>query len=124
MNQKDNIIKEKDYVYKTELEKINEKVYTLQDELSKMIESEQKTTEMTRDLQERNDEIFELKKYYKDKMHAKKIDLEKQKREWSNVYNELFSEIKFLKNKNDNLEKENKKYSSSINGRSGSYYHD
>ena len=124
ISQKDNIIKEKDYAYKAQLEKINEKVYTLQGELSKMVESEQRADEITRDLQQRNDEIFELKKYYKEKIHKKKITLEEQKKEWSMIYNELLSEIKYLKNEIDNLGDENKKLLTTINGKSGAYYRD
>jgi len=124
LQQKDNTIKEKDYMYKNQLEKINEKVYSLQNELSRLVDSEKKIDEVQKKLQMKDDEILQLKRYYKEKVQKRKTSQEEQKKEWSKIYNELLAEIRYLKGEIDNLGVENKKFMSSMNSRGGGGYRD
>ena len=91
------MLKEKDINYREQLELINEKVSNLQNELKKVSGYEMKIEELNKELMTKNIGLQQAKKNYKEKLHSrKKIQLE-QKREWSNIYNELVGEVKTLK---------------------------
>ena len=109
-------ISEKDQTFVEQLEQINDKVFFLQGELSKLTEYELKIDELNRTVSQKNSEIEQNKAHYQEKLQAKKKAAQQQKQEWSTIYNELLGEIKKLKIEIDSLGIQNKQLLSSING--------
>jgi len=121
LEQKERMMKERDLEYKEQLEKITRKVSSLQGELRKLTEYEEKVDELGKSLSIKDNELELTKKYYKEKLESKKVLQEQQKKEWTNIYNELLSEIKNLKGEIDSLVGENKRLMTSVRSKIREY---
>jgi len=113
---------DKDSVSREQVTILTQKIEELQDELKKQETYDDKVRMLTKELQFKDEELQSVTDFYKDKMQKAKVAQREQKNEWTNIYNELLTEIKQLKNEIDSLSFENKKLMSSIRSKSRDKY--
>ena len=107
--EREQTIRNKDKEYRSQLELINEKVQGLQKEIRKIGEYEMRIEMLEKELSIKENELQLAKQYFKEKLALRKKAQEDQKNEWSEIYNELLTEIKVLKAEINSLVIENKR---------------
>ena len=114
LEDKEKIVQEKESIFS-----INVSFNLVQRELDKFVDVESRVEDLQKELESKINEIAKLKKYYQQKLETQKNLNDEQKKEWSNVYNELLAEIRFLKKGLDNIGNENKKLLSNVDSKRG-----
>lgn len=117
--------RENEQFYKTEIEKLEEKIELLEDKLRNNHENKSKIDEIMILLQRKEQECVSLKSQLLQEKRTQStvsaMNVNNQKREWSKIYTELMDEINCLKSEIDLLGNENKRLlSSNTNTRFGS----
>lgn len=105
IKEKDLIIEEKEKFYKGQMNNLNEKLIDFQNTLGRLSECEGELDELTKKYEIKEKELKNLKGFYEDKIDKQKRIQNEQKKEWTEIYNELFSELKYLKLDIDNINK-------------------
>lgn len=114
LEMKDRQTRENEAFYKEQIERLEEKMASLQQKFYLTHENRAKTEELTEMLRQKENEINQLKSLSQEKNLLKNLNQVNQKQQWSKIYSELIDEIKGLKTEIDQLGSENKRLLSSV----------